>query len=79
MKTKPLTILFVLIAGATSLAGGHRSSSARHAFLRQTRYPHGRPGYVADHIIPIKRGGADSPANMQWQTKTQAKAKDKWE
>jgi hypothetical protein len=39
-------------------------------------YPHGRPGYVVDHIIPLKRGGADEPWNMQWQTITEGKAKD---
>jgi hypothetical protein len=32
-----------------------------------------------DHIQPLKRGGADSPSNMQWQTKAEAKAKDKIE
>ncbi len=37
------------------------------------------PGYVVDHVKPLKRGGADSPANMQWQTKAAAKAKDKTE
>ena len=38
--------------------------------MTQTGYPHGRPGYVVDHIIPLKRGGADAPWNMQWQTIT---------
>lgn len=56
-----------------------RSSSARHEFMVRTGYPHGRPGYVIDHIIPLKRGGSDTPDNMQWQTKAEAKAKDKWE
>lgn len=37
------------------------------------------PGYVIDHIKPLKRGGADTPANMQWQTTREAKAKDRWE
>jgi hypothetical protein len=37
------------------------------------------PGYVVDHVIPLKRGGADRPENMQWQTKAAATAKDKWE
>lgn len=37
------------------------------------------PGYIIDHVQPLKRGGADHPANMQWQTKEDAKAKDKWE
>jgi hypothetical protein len=29
--------------------------------------------------VPLKRGGADSPSNMQWQTQAAAKAKDKVE
>jgi hypothetical protein len=56
-----------------------RSEAAKHEFMRMTGYPHGRPGYVVDHIMPLKRGGPDIPANMQWQTVEEAKAKDKWE
>jgi len=37
------------------------------------------PGYVVDHVKPLKRGGADRPSNMQWQTRAEAKAKDRWE
>jgi 5-methylcytosine-specific restriction endonuclease McrA len=37
------------------------------------------PGYIIDHIKPLACGGADSPENMQWQTKQEAKLKDKWE
>ena len=37
------------------------------------------PGYVVDHVVPLKRGGADAPSNMQWQTKEEAKQKDRWE
>jgi len=47
--------------------------------MRMTGYPHGRPGYIIDHIKPLKKGGCDCPSNMQWQTKAAAKAKDKWE
>lgn len=37
------------------------------------------PGYVIDHIVPLKRGGLDDPSNMQWQTVAAARAKDRWE
>jgi hypothetical protein len=37
------------------------------------------PGYVVDHIVPLKRGGADAPSNMQWQSIADAKAKNRVE
>jgi hypothetical protein len=37
------------------------------------------PGYVIDHIKALKRGGADRPYNMQWQTTEAARAKDRVE
>jgi len=46
-----------------------RSPAAREEFMSETGYPNGRPGYVIDHIIPLKRGGVDAPYNMQWQTR----------
>ncbi len=62
-----------------------RSEKAKDSFRKSHPCPStGRttgacPGYVIDHIRPLKRGGADDPGNMQWQTKADAKAKDKWE
>ena len=56
-----------------------RSDKAKDAFERATGYPHGRPGYVIDHIVPLACGGPDLPSNMQWQTAAQAKTKDKTE
>jgi len=37
------------------------------------------PGYIIDHIKPLKRCGMDDPSNMQWQTIQESKEKDKWE
>jgi 5-methylcytosine-specific restriction endonuclease McrA len=62
-----------------------RSRAATDAFRRSQPCPStGKasgacPGYVIDHVVPLKRGGADAPSNMQWQTKAAAKAKDKIE
>ena len=56
-----------------------RSAEAKRDFMRQSGYPHGRKGYVVDHIVPLACGGPEFPSNMQWQTKAEAKAKDKWE
>lgn len=62
-----------------------RSSSAINSFKSTHPCPSNGnrrgpcKGYVIDHIIPLKRCGADSPRNMQWQTIAEAKAKDRWE
>lgn len=62
-----------------------RSSAAKNSFKRSHPCPstgrsYGRcPGYVIDHIQALKHGGADEPFNMQWQTISAAKAKDRWE
>jgi hypothetical protein len=62
-----------------------RSHKAIAEFKRENPCPaNGRrsgkcPGYVIDHVTALCVGGEDSPRNMQWQTKEEAKAKDKWE
>ena len=56
-----------------------RDPKQRAAFAKSTGYPHGRKGYVVDHIIPLECGGADVPSNMQWQTKEAAALKDRTE
>ncbi len=82
-----------LAGGAFPRGGGlsghhgntHRNSQAKHDFMKFNpcsstgRTSGACPGYVVDHVVPLKRGGADYPSNMQWQTLQEAKAKDKRE
>ena len=52
-----------------------RDAYVKKTFMRQSGYPNGREGYVVDHIIPLYKGGEDTPENMQWLTKEQHKEK----
>lgn len=56
---------------------GHiqRDMAAKKAFMEQSGYPNGRPGYVVDHVVPLYKGGKDIPDNMQWLTVEQHKEK----
>ncbi len=79
-----VVILVAALVGFTSLVTSAqtpatRSEAAKNAFMRQTGYPDGRPGYVIDHICPLVCCGLDAPQNMQWQTERASKAKDRWE
>ena len=82
-----LALLFIaacaLSTGAT--AEYARSKKVLREFVKQEACPSTGlhrlpcPGYVMDHIKALACGGADSPENIQWQTREDAKAKDKWE
>lgn len=56
-----------------------RSHTAVEQFKKLTGYPHGRPGFVVDHVIPLCAGGFDGPSNMQWQALAESKLKDRYE
>lgn len=86
---KYLFVLLIMLLSACVLrdSNGHivRSPKAKAEFRKNNACPAtGKitgacPGYVVDHVIALKRGGADNQCNMQWQTKEAARAKDKWE
>jgi hypothetical protein len=62
-----------------------RSSAVRTAFMRNNPCPsNGKtrgacPGYILDHVVPLCAGGADDDTNMQWQTREDARIKDREE
>lgn len=78
-------LLLLAVLCAISVQATERSSAARLAFVKIHACPatklHKLPcrGYVIDHVRSLDCGGLDAPANMQWQTIAQGKAKDKVE
>ena len=80
-----LLIIILLLSPICLYAEQHRSQKAKAMFKFTHPCPaNGRTkgscrGYIIDHIKPLACGGADSSENMQWQTKAEAKAKDKLE
>jgi len=53
---------------STGLPKANRSESARHQYLQNQGYDKVPTGYEVDHIVPLSRGGADEPYNMQLLT-----------
>jgi hypothetical protein len=72
----PIFLLTLLVSDANATC---RSPAQAHKFEVEQGYSHGRKGYVIDHICPLACGGIDDPKNMQYQTRADGKAKDKWE
>ena len=78
-----LTVALLALACGAAQAKIPRSQSAKAEFNRAnpcaaTGERRGRcPGYVIDHIQPLCAGGADAPANLQWQTLADSKMKDR--
>jgi len=80
-----LTLTAILIPFSAAAADLQRGSKAEAEFRSANPCPAAGltrgacKGYVIDRIIPPVCGGAEDPANMQWQTIAEAKAKNKWE
>jgi hypothetical protein len=56
-----------------------RSRPLLEAFKTATGFPHGRPGYVIDHVVPLCAGGVDALTNLQWQEIRASYRKDVYE
>ena len=80
-------ILLALVTALSpdALATTHRDPHQRAAFMH--RHPCRATGKtrgaclacVVDHVVPLCAGGLDHPSNMQWQTRAEAKVKDRQE
>lgn len=79
MKKLLIILIILLFCFSLSDAKQHRSQYQKKKFLKSmglTRVP---KGYEVDHKIPLWKGGADKPANMQLLPIKQHKAKTKFE
>ena len=82
-------LLFLILVNFSEVTDAKqvRSYQEKAEFMRHHPCPstgkvkvrNGCKGYIIDHINPLACGGEDKTYNMQWQTKEEAKLKDKWE
>ena len=72
-------LILVLLLPTLVDASTCRSSKVKHRFDVMNGYPHGRVGYVVDHVCALSMGGLDSVLNMQYQTIEAGKLKDRVE
>ena len=86
LRNLALLLLLPLLALAADPHRIHRSTAARRATSNvsiRAQLPDNPtgpcPGYVIDHIRALACGGEDAPPNMQWQTRGEAKQKDRTE
>lgn len=74
-----MKLIFILFFVSFNAFSACRNPIIKHKFDMQQGYPHGRKGYIVDHICALAQGGIDAPINMQYQTKADSIAKDKIE
>lgn len=81
-----VALALVLAVVDASACTKPRNTRERDAFVRTHACPATGstkrapcPGYVIDHVKALCKGGTDTATNMQWQTVSEAAAKDKWE
>jgi hypothetical protein len=74
MRSLMLLALSAALLPPPALAETHRDPCPANGKTRGAC-----PGYVVDHIKPLCAGGRDHPSNMQWQTRAEAKVKDREE
>jgi hypothetical protein len=85
-RAGPITVAVIAALLSSPLsAREYRSREVTREFQREHPCPStgqtrgACPGYRKDHIKALACGGPDAVGNMQWQTISEAKAKDHWE
>ena len=85
MVARWIAAALICISSVHAVAWPGRATQARAEFRKShpcpaTGHVSGAcRGYEIDHITPLKCGGDDAPANMQWLTISDHKAKTKAE
>lgn len=80
MTRLPLALCALLLVTSHSVEGKTvRSSAVVREFKKLHPCPYEAGDCIADHVIPLACDGPDSVLNLQWQTRAEGLAKDKWE
>jgi len=74
-----LILAIALFAAFDNAMASCRSPAVKHQFDRINGFPHGRHGYIVDHVCALANGGIDDVRNMQYQTTAESKIKDRIE
>ena len=83
-RNHKLALIFIATCALSTGASAkiHRSTTVRHAFVKQQACPStGRhrlpcPGWIIDHVRPLCAGGEDAVFNLQWSEREASKRKD---
>ena len=80
MKALIFISVWWLLSSVAEASPHCRSSWEKHRFDVAQGYPHGRPGYIVDHVCALSCNGKDDhKTNMQYQLPAESRAKDRWE
>lgn len=87
VEMRYLLAIFLIFSASSGLA--HAKQHRSYHAIKEFKLSHPCPAdgsykgrcsnYVIDHVKPLACGGLDSSKNMQWQTKADARVKDRWE
>jgi hypothetical protein len=83
MRRLILLVLSAALLPSSALSKPPRDPHQRAAFIKAHPCPStGKtrgacPGYFVDHVTPLCAGGRDHSSNMQWETREEAKVKDR--